>query len=81
MFAFSLSLALHYAAWMGHSSIVKMLYFAGADPHAKNSFGLTPVNLTHPKVHDFFSLSFLFFFLSYLPICSLVIWHLADNPD
>lgn len=43
--------ALHFASWMGQANLVKLLSRAGASQTARNAYGQTPRDLTHPKLN------------------------------
>ena len=37
--------AIHFACFVGHSAIIRLLYKYGAELHVKNKLGLTPVHV------------------------------------
>jgi len=45
------STSLHWAAWMGHDDVVRLLVASGADVNAKNNLGLTPLHWAAQKGH------------------------------
>jgi len=56
---FFLSLALHYASWLGREEIVSILLAAGSDPNQLSYFKSSPKMISHPTVNFNFSDSFI----------------------
>ena len=50
--------AIHFACFVGHSGIVRLLYKYGAELHVKNKLGLTPVHVA-AQADKAFSLTYL----------------------
>lgn len=51
--------AIHYACFLGQSTIIKLLYKYGAELHVRNKAGLTPVHVA-AQADQAFSLQFLY---------------------